>query len=207
MYGCRLLTAGCRRKALKNQGKKGELFAGFPAGLWQRKAEIRLSKNVKIFFYSTVVTFLFSSSLLRAENTICPIMVGDEVDEEEFVEFEGKKVFMCCGTCSKLWDKSPKYYIKVMGDVLPQFKGMEEKLGLDKVELLPQKFCAVYPDRVVTPESPKVEFQGKTVYLFSKGAVRRWERSPERALAKALEAGVLPQFEKNKKVPGKTNEG
>ena len=132
-------------------------------------------------------------------------MVGDEVDEEEFVEYAGKKVFMCCGTCSKLWELAPNYYIKVMGEVLPQFDGMEKQLGLDDVKLLPQKFCPVYNDRIVTPQSPKVEYQGETVYLFSKGAVRRWERSPERALAKGLEAGVLPQFEKNKKVPGKTN--
>ena len=171
----------------------------------QSAVQIRIIKTVKLLCYSAVVTFFFSASIVRAENTICPIMIGDEIDEEEFVEFEGKKVYMCCGTCSKLWETAPKYYIKAVGDLLPQFKGMEEKLGLDEVKLLPQKFCPVYNDRIVTPESPKVEFQGKTVYLFNKGAVRRWDRSPERALAKALEAGVLPQFEKNKKVPGKTN--
>ena len=48
--------------------------------------------------------------------------------------------------------------------------------------------------------------QGKTVYLFSKAAVRRWSRKPEDSLKKALEAGLLPQIEGNAKVPGKTNE-
>ncbi len=133
-------------------------------------------------------------------------MIEDETDEEEVAEFEGRKVLFCCGTCVKLWNKSPKYYIKVMGELLPQFKGMEAKLGLGEVKLLPQKFCPVYPDRVVTPESPSVEVQGKKVYLFNKAAVRRWSRKPEDALKKALAAGLLPQIEGNAKVPGKTNE-
>ena len=145
------------------------------------------------------------SPLAFSQNTMCPIMIEDEIDEEEFVEFEGKKVFLCCETCVKLWNKSPKYYIRVMGELLPQFKGMEEKLGLGEVELLPQKFCPVYPVRVVTPASPSMEFQGKTIYLFNKAAIRRWNRKPEATLEKALAAGLLPQFEKNARIPGKTN--
>lgn len=146
------------------------------------------------------------SPLALSENKLCPIMIEDETDQEEVVEFEGKKVLFCCGTCVKLWNQSPKYYIKVMGELLPQFKGMEKELGLDEIKVLPQKFCPVYPDRVVTPESPTVEVQGKTVYLFSKAAVRRWSRKPEDSLKKALAAGLLPQIEGNAKVPGKTNE-
>ena len=146
------------------------------------------------------------SPLALSENKLCPIMIEDEAYEDEVAEYEGKTVQFCCGTCVKLWNQSPKYYIKVMGELLPKFKGMEKELGLEEVKLLPQKFCPVYPDRVVTPESPTVEVQGKTVYLFSKAAVRRWSRKPEDSLKKALEAGLLPQIEGNAKVPGKTNE-
>ncbi|MBB23595.1 MAG: hypothetical protein CMN04_12045 [Roseibacillus sp.] len=146
------------------------------------------------------------SPLALAENKLCPIMIEDETDEEEVVEFEGKKVLFCCGTCVKLWNQSPKYYIKVMGELLPQFKGMEKELGLDEIKVLPQKFCPVYPDRIVTPESPSVDVQGEKVYLFSKAAVRRWSRKPEDSLKKALAAGLLPQIEGNAKVAGKTNE-
>ena len=106
-------------------------------------------------------------------------MVEDEIDEEEVVEFEGKKVYLCCGGCVKKWNKSPKYYIKAMADMLPQFKGMEKQLQLEKVELMAQKFCPVYKDRVVTPDSPSVDFNGKTIFLYSTGAARRWKRDPE----------------------------
>ena len=140
------------------------------------------------------------SPLALADNKLCPIMIEDETYEDEVVEFEGKKVLFCCGTCIKLWNQSPKYYIKVMGELLPQFN------GLDEIKVLPQKFCPVYPDRIVTPESPTVDVQGEKVYLFSKAAVRRWSRKPEDSLKKALAAGLLPQIEGNAKVAGKTNE-
>ena len=43
-------------------------------------------------------TFLFTSfsfifiTIAQGENKICPIMIEDEIDQEEVVEFEGKKV-------------------------------------------------------------------------------------------------------------------
>ena len=36
------------------------------------------------------------SPLALADNKLCPIMIEDETDEEEVVEFEGKKVLFCC---------------------------------------------------------------------------------------------------------------
>ena len=92
-----------------------------------------------------------------------------------------------------------------MADMLPQFKGMEKQLQLEKVELMAQKFCPVYKDRVVTPDSPSVDFNGKTIFLYSTGAARRWKRDPEGYVKKALESGILPQLPDNKKVKGMTN--
>ena len=131
-------------------------------------------------------------------NELCPIMVEDEIDEEEFSEYEGKKVFLCCGTCKKVFDANPKYIIKVAGDALPQFKGMEEKLKLSEVKLLDQKFCPMYPDSLITPESPSVEYKGKKIYFFKKRAVDKWEKDPDANFKKATEAGLLPQFDENK---------
>ena len=85
-----------------------------------------------------------------------------------------------------------------MPKLLPQFTGMEEKLGLDKVELLEQRMCPIYNERVVTPDSPTVEVDGKKVYLYNKSALRKWNKSPEKYLAKALEGGFLPQLPGNK---------
>ena len=41
-------------------------------------------------FLIPLISFLYIA-ISNAENKECPIMVGDEIDEEEVVEFEGKK--------------------------------------------------------------------------------------------------------------------
>ena len=46
-------------------------------------------------FLFTYFSFIFIT-IAQAENKICPIMIEDEIDQEEVVEFEGKKVFFCC---------------------------------------------------------------------------------------------------------------
>jgi hypothetical protein len=37
------------------------------------------------------------------KQTLCPLMVDTEIDEEEFIIYRGVKVFMCCGSCKKIW--------------------------------------------------------------------------------------------------------
>lgn len=153
----------------------------------------------KTFTLATSLALSLSAAIADDTNKICPIMVEDEIDEEEFSEYEGKKVFLCCGSCKKIFDANPKYIIKVAGDALPQFKGMEEKLKLSEVELLEQRFCPMYPDSIVTPDSPSIEYKGKKIYFFKKRAVDKWEKDPEGSFKKATEAGLLPQFAENKK--------
>ena len=44
--------------------------------------------------YLILALALFGTPVF-GENKLCPIMVEDEIDEEEVVEFEGKKVYLC----------------------------------------------------------------------------------------------------------------
>jgi YHS domain-containing protein len=153
----------------------------------------------KTFAIAASLAFAASAAFADDTNKICPIMVEDEIDEEEFSDYEGKKVFFCCGTCKKSFDANPKYIIKVAGEALPQYKGMDEKLKLAEVELLEQKFCPIYSDSLITPDSPTVEYKGKKIYLFKKRAVAKWKKDPEGNFKTATEAGLLPQFDENKK--------
>lgn len=157
---------------------------------------------MKLIFktFAAAVGFAMASTAALADDTnkICPIMVDDEIDEEEFVSYEGKKVFFCCGTCKKSFEANPKYIIKVAGDSLPQFKGMEEKLKLAEVELLEQKFCPLAPDSIITPDSPSIEYKGKKIYFFKQRSLDKWQKDPEGNFKTATEAGLLPQFAENK---------
>ncbi len=48
----------------------------------------------------------------------CPVMKGNPIDPEIFVEYQGKKVYFCCDDCKAAFLKSPEKYISD----LPQFK-------------------------------------------------------------------------------------
>ncbi len=155
------------------------------------------TKTLKPLVLAGIGTLLLSGTaphLVAQENKNCPIMTKDEVDPEESVEFEGVKVGLCCAKCGKLWAQNAKYYIKAAPEQLPQFKGMEEKLGLKEITLLPQKFCPIKTDNLICPDSPHLEHSGKKVYFFDQRAVEKWQKDPEGNAKRAKEAGLLPQL-------------
>ena len=122
----------------------------------------------------------------------CSLMSQDDVDAEEKSVVAGKTLYFCCGSCVTKFDQDQAYYIKAVKSLYDRFTPSErKKLGVDQVELLEQRNCPVYPDRVVGPSSPTVEHAGKTIRLWSSSAVRRWSRDPERYYDAAVAAGVL----------------
>ena len=109
-------------------------------------------------------------------------MIEDEVDPEEFVEYKGKKIYMCCGSCVKKFKKDPDYFVKLASNLLPQ---IEKSLLNKKVKLIEQKFCMVYEDRLVSPKSYVHEHNGKKYYFWSSTAIRRFKAKPDFYIEKA----------------------
>ena len=140
-------------------------------------------KKLYILIFGLLVGFN-----LQAEEPVCPLMLEDEIDEEEFSEFAGKKTFMCCSTCVKRFDKSPKYYIKALREhavtkglpahhFFPQFKDMD----LKDVKLMDQRFCPVRSGALVGPGSPSVEYKGCLLYTSPSPRDRQKSRMPSSA--------------------------
>lgn len=50
--------------------------------------------------------------------TTCPIMEGNPINKNLFVEYKGKKVYFCCAGCPETFLKNPEKYIAK----LPQFQ-------------------------------------------------------------------------------------
>ncbi len=97
-------------------------------------------KIIKSILLSTGFLLACSAQAKEAsKQTICPLMVEDEIDVEEFVTFKGVKVFMCCGSCKETWDKNPEYFAVVCQKQAPQLKAVASK----KIKPLKQLFCPV----------------------------------------------------------------
>lgn len=53
-----------------------------------------------------------------AEQTTCPVMEGNPINKDLFVEYKGKKVYFCCRGCEEKFLADPEKYVAK----LPQFK-------------------------------------------------------------------------------------
>ena len=43
--------------------------------------------------------------------TVCPVM-GGPVDKSKFVDYDGKRIYVCCGACIAKIKKNPGKYVK-----------------------------------------------------------------------------------------------
>ncbi len=131
-------------------------------------------------------------------NEKCPLMTGEDVDSEQLVEYEGVTVLFCCQECRKLFNANPKYVIKASLELLPQFEAMKDKLELEKVTLLPQRYCPINRTHLIMPASPAVDYMGVKIYLWDEDAVKEWNKDPDGCAKRGREAGLLPQLEPKK---------
>ena len=50
------------------------------------------------------------------KQTLCPIMTGNEVNTNLFVDHDGKRIYVCCKGCIGAVKKDPAKYIKQLED-------------------------------------------------------------------------------------------
>ena len=112
------------------------------------------------------------------KQTVCPLMIEDEIDVEEFLVYKGVKVFMCCGSCKKMWTQNPDYFAVVGQKQAPQLAAVASK----DIKPMKQQFCPVYTDTRVHPKSPSIEHNGKKIYFCKTRAVTRFKSNPEKYL-------------------------
>lgn len=143
--------------------------------------------------YTIFIISLLFTSYTYAKT--CPLMQNDEIDPDEVSTSTGKSIEFCCGSCVKAFDNNIAYYIKAIPSLGKLFTDAEKKkLKVCCVKLLSQRYCPIYPDRVVNPNSPSVEYKGMKIYLWSSSAVRRWNRDPDNYYNQAVESGKLDKI-------------
>jgi YHS domain-containing protein len=59
-----------------------------------------------------------ASAVTEIEQTMCPIMDGNKINPNVFVEYKGKKVYFCCNDCKAKFEAEPEKYLAK----LPQFQ-------------------------------------------------------------------------------------
>ena len=136
----------------------------------------------KTLMVAALVLGIAVTAQAAPKQTLCPLMIEDEIDEEEFIIYKGVKVFTCCGTCKKMWTQNPEYFAVVCQKQAPQLKAVAST----KIKPMKQLFCPVYSDTRVHPKSISMEHKGKKIYFSKKRAMERFKANS-------------PKYEKNLK--------
>ena len=142
------------------------------------KMEKEMKELLKIILPSVICVFFAVTLQGVPKQTHCPLMVEDEIDEEEFILYKGVKVFMCCGSCREMWAKNPDYFAVVCQEQAPQLKAVAST----KIKPMKQKFCPVYTDIRVHPKSLSLKHKDRTIYFSKKRALTRFKANPEKYL-------------------------
>jgi hypothetical protein len=124
------------------------------------------------------------AAALASGQKVCPVMTSEPVDgDSPTVEYQGVKVSLCCSACARKWAADPAAYLDAK--LLPQLAHLELP-----PRVIAQRYCPVYPTRVVSSKDPAVTYKGQTVYLFNASARAKFEADP----AKYADPKLLPQL-------------
>lgn len=58
----------------------------------------------------------------EAQQTECPVMIGNKIDPDLYAIYQGKKVYFCCSSCKSAFENSPEKYLHR----LPQFASVAD---------------------------------------------------------------------------------
>jgi len=114
-------------------------------------------------------------SRLRPQTT-CPIM-GGSINKEQYVDHEGKRIYVCCPPCKQTVKADPEAALK--------------KLAASG-EGPSQATCPIMKGVPITAKSRYVDHEGQRIYVCCGGCARRVQADPEAALETLEKQGVVP---------------
>ncbi|MDD4869055.1 MAG: YHS domain-containing protein [Kiritimatiellae bacterium] len=56
------------------------------------------------------------SNIQPGVQTTCPVMDGNSIDKKYFADYDGKRIYFCCGSCPAVFKKDPAKYVKKLED-------------------------------------------------------------------------------------------
>jgi YHS domain-containing protein len=107
-----LLTQGCKDEPASQQSSASSLSHDHPAC-----HEHPTAADTAVAAEETAENAT-AAAAAAVEQTTCPVMAGNPINKDLFVEYEGKKVYFCCKGCEDVFLADPAKYIAK----LPQFK-------------------------------------------------------------------------------------
>ncbi len=112
-----------------------------------------------------------AEELPKGANATCPVMLGEPVKPRHFVDHEGRRIYFCCGTCRRKFERDPAEYlsqlesIPVVGDA-----AVDGEARRTSDEALSSSSTSATDSAVVTEpaaDAERASLQALSDYLFA----------------------------------------
>lgn len=151
---------------------------------------------------ASVQTFAAPSAL--KSQTTCPVM-GGAIDRTQYVDYQGKRIYVCCAMCKAQVAKDPARYI---AQLAAAGQGVETialqkavpKSAVVKKQPKPQTVCPVLGTPI--DKSLFVDYQGKRIYVCCTACLNKVRKNPARYIEKIEKAGESVEIIHAAKTPG-----
>ena len=70
---------------------------------------------VMVLFVAGSMAFAAGSAVKGATQDKCPVM-GGTIDKNNYVDYQGKRIYFCCTACPDEFKKNPEKYMKKLKD-------------------------------------------------------------------------------------------
>lgn len=126
---------------------------------------------------AVALSLILSTAALAEKQTVCPVM-GGKINTNLYVDFDGKRVYVCCESCLDKLKADPAGYIEKM-----------EKAGIE-LEKSPvaQTVCPVTGEKV--DYTKYVDVDGKRVYVCCEKCAEKVKADPATYIGKLEKDGV-----------------
>ena len=136
--------------------------------------------------------------------TTCPVM-GGAIDKKLYVDYQGKRIYMCCPGCKDAIAKDPEKYIKKLASMGQSVEIIDSALAKQssapaqkaqakqtaETKLIPQKTCPVMGNPI--DKNVFVDYKGHRVYFCCSMCPPKFRKDPENYLKKLKELGEEPE--------------
>ncbi len=129
-----------------------------------------MSANIPLVIAAALLTVATSSGAAGKAQTTCPVS-GRPIDKSQHVDWQGQRVYFCCGSCPAKFKADPeKYFASIAAD------GVE----LENI----QTTCPVSGEKLGEMGEPhQISFQGRAVKFCCPACEKEFRKNPGKYLA------------------------
>jgi YHS domain-containing protein len=123
---------------------------------------------------------------MLSPQTTCPV-TGDPINKKLYVDYKGKRIYVCCESCIGPVKKNPEKYIKKIEALGQSVETIVGSAAAHAKALVPQKSCPVMGSPV--DKSIFVDYKGKRVYFCCSMCPETFKKDPEKYLKVLADRG------------------